>query len=34
MNEEKLNKVLNRIQYSIKENYLKRIKDLDQIGFC
>ncbi|WP_108868938.1 hypothetical protein [Aquimarina aquimarini] len=33
MNKEKLIKVLNRIQYSIKENYLKRIKGLDQIGF-
>ncbi|WP_111309760.1 hypothetical protein [Confluentibacter sediminis] len=33
MSKEKLIKVLNRIQYSIKENYLNKVKETDTIGF-
>lgn len=32
MTKEKLIKVLNRIQYSIKENHLNKVKETDSIG--
>ena len=33
MTKQKLIRVLNRIQYSIKENYLNKVKEISQIGF-